>query len=194
MILPLGNAYKYDQLNRLLEARSYNNLDMNTNSFTAGGTEMYFNQFTYDANGNIETQVRKDHLNSPIDHLVYHYSDGANGRIQNRLYHVNDISGILPTDQDGDIEDMVNVHPSNTTQSTAFIDNPTDPDGINLYNNYSYTEIGELERDNQEGIEEIIWRVDSKVKEVHRSAGSSRKNLKFDYDAMGGAQLRILVG
>jgi hypothetical protein len=35
-------------------------------------------------------------------------------------------------------------------------------DDINYTNNYGYTAIGELERDNAEGIERIEWRVDSK--------------------------------
>lgn len=52
-------------------------------------------------------------------------------------------------------------------------------------NNYSYTEIGELESDFQEDIEKIIWRVDGKVSEVIRPVGNSKKNLKFEYDAMG---------
>ncbi|MFZ5551749.1 MAG: hypothetical protein ACOZCO_01435 [Bacteroidota bacterium] len=52
-------------------------------------------------------------------------------------------------------------------------------------NNYSYTEIGELESDFQEDIEKISWRVDGKVSEVLRPVGSSKKNLKFEYDAMG---------
>ena len=172
-ILPLGNAYKYDQLNRLLQAKSYNNLDLDPqsltyNQFGTAGTEMYFNAFEYDANGNILTQARKDHNNAAIDNLEYRYAKDGNGKmIQNRLYHVND-----DTDYDGnDIDDMGAFDPTLST--------------INQNNNYSYTEIGELERDEQEDIEKIIWRVDSKVKEVHRSPTSSRKNLKFDYDAMG---------
>jgi hypothetical protein len=32
-----------------------------------------------------------------------------------------------------------------------------------LNNNYGYTAIGELERDNNEDIEKIEWRVDSKM-------------------------------
>jgi RHS repeat-associated protein len=52
-------------------------------------------------------------------------------------------------------------------------------------NNYRYTEIGELESDALEGIEEIIWRVDSKISEVRFVSSSDKDNLKFEYDAMG---------
>ena len=33
--------------------------------------------------------------------------------------------------------------------------------------------------------EEIVWRVDSKIAAVCRTNGSTKKNLRFDYDAMG---------
>jgi len=52
------NAYKYDQLNRLLEARSYETgLSSNVWNPTVYNNE-YRNTFTYDANGNILTQQR----------------------------------------------------------------------------------------------------------------------------------------
>jgi RHS repeat-associated protein len=55
----------------------------------------------------------------------------------------------------------------------------------NASNNYKYTQIGELKSDNQEEIQEIHWRVDSKISEITRTSGSAKKNLKFEYDAMG---------
>ena len=55
----------------------------------------------------------------------------------------------------------------------------------NASNNYTYTQIGELKSDNQEEISEIHWRVDSKISEIVRTSGSAKKNLKFEYDAMG---------
>jgi RHS repeat-associated protein len=42
-----------------------------------------------------------------------------------------------------------------------------------------------LESDALEGIEEIIWRVDSKISEVRFVSSSGKDNLKFEYDAMG---------
>jgi RHS repeat-associated protein len=39
--------------------------------------------------------------------------------------------------------------------------------------------------DKSEDIEEIVWRVDSKIAEVRRTNNSTKKNLRFDYDAMG---------
>jgi hypothetical protein len=56
---------------------------------------------------------------------------------------------------------------------------------VNELNNYTYTEIGELKSDAAEEIEEIVWRVDSKISEIIRTSTSVKENLKFEYDAMG---------
>jgi YD repeat-containing protein len=56
---------------------------------------------------------------------------------------------------------------------------------INADNNYGYTAIGELERDNMEEIQRIEWRVDSKISRIVRTADSEKKSLEFEYDAMG---------
>jgi len=70
-VLPLGNAYKYDQLQRLKEARSYTNLTSSTNTWESGQAAKYLNTFSYDANGNITSQVRKDQSGATIDDLTY---------------------------------------------------------------------------------------------------------------------------
>ncbi|MEN9998785.1 MAG: hypothetical protein RI922_1775 [Bacteroidota bacterium] len=40
-------------------------------------------------------------------------------------------------------------------------------------------------KDKAEEISSIVWRVDGKVKEINRPSTSTKKKLKFDYDAMG---------
>lgn len=52
-------------------------------------------------------------------------------------------------------------------------------------NNYKYDGEGRLIQDLAEGIEEIIWRVDGKVKKIiFEDIGVGSKNdLEFDYDA-----------
>jgi hypothetical protein len=66
----LLNQYKYDQLNRLLEARSYESgLSGNTWSPTGYNNE-YFNKFEYDANGNILTQKRHLRNGTQTDDLT----------------------------------------------------------------------------------------------------------------------------
>src|SRR5690554_6906017 len=56
---------------------------------------------------------------------------------------------------------------------------------INTHNNYSYDAEGRLVKDKQEEIDTIIWTVSGKVKEIRRSLASEKKNVTFDYDAMG---------
>ncbi len=103
-----------------------------------------------------------------IEDMEYHYErDGLGRLLRNRLYHINDAvgAGVDATD----IDDM------GTFSATT----------INGSNNYVYDEEGRLIHDEQEEIEEIVWRVDGKVKEIVRSVGSTEKNLIFDYNAMG---------
>ena len=52
---------------------------------------MYENLFTYDANGNILSQQRRDENGVQIDAMSYRYKKNTAGKtIQNRLYSVND--------------------------------------------------------------------------------------------------------
>ena len=165
-VLPLGNAYSYDQLNRLKASRSFDNLTGNT--WGNSGTMRYYNTFSYDANGNITQQYRADQNGALIDNLTYRYNEPVAGKkSQNRLYHVNDAGTGVYTE---DIEDM-----------GTFVSGGN----VNTANNYSYDNEGRLIKDVQEKIAKIIWRVDGKVKEIQRISGSSKRNTKFDYDAMG---------
>jgi RHS repeat-associated protein len=171
-ILPLGNAYRYDQLNRLSESRSFDNLNLSTNTWGYSGTydDKYFNQFEYDANGNIIFQRRHNKAGATIDKLTYDYKRNPLGKlVQNRLYHVND--GTNSSDFADDIDDMGSFDPTIAT--------------INDVNNYSYDQEGRLIYDKQEDIENIEWRVDGKVLKITRPIGSSKKNIIFEYDAMG---------
>jgi hypothetical protein len=162
----LGMSYKYDQLNRIMQAKG----SIETAGvWTPVTNDAYFNAFTYDENGNILTQKRKDHSGALIDDLTYHYHKIQGVLLQNRLYHVEDAAGALGSGGIGA------TAPVNLVGGNVDINN----------NNYRYTEIGELESDALEGIEEIIWRVDSKISEVRFVSSSGKDNLKFEYDAMG---------
>ncbi len=171
-VLPLGSAYKYDQLNRILEARSFDNLNPSTNTFGSAGSEMYFNSFSYDDNGNILTQQRKDHTNNLFDNLTYRYAKNTGGRtIQNRLYHVDEDLGISSGLYTDDLEDQGTF---SSTLST-----------INTANNYSFDEVGNLIKDTEEGIDEIKWRLDGKIAEIDMASAGSKPDLKFEYNSFG---------
>src|SRR5690554_3863879 len=169
--MPMLNAYKYDQLNRLKESRSYENgLSTNTWNPSSYGSE-YYNAFTYDAMGNILTQERHNRAGQIFDDLKYNYQMDGNGNLlRNRLYSIKDDTTLANVMED-DIEDM-----------DPFI---SAINQINTHNNYSYDAEGRLVKDKQEEIDTIIWTVSGKVKEIRRSLASEKKNVIFDYDAMG---------
>ncbi|MCC5922385.1 MAG: hypothetical protein JJT77_01255 [Crocinitomicaceae bacterium] len=72
--MPMLNAYQYDQLNRLLESRSYESgLSSNFWNPTTYNSA-YFNKFVYDANGNSLTQQRhstNEFDYSPTERNIY---------------------------------------------------------------------------------------------------------------------------
>jgi RHS repeat-associated protein len=162
----LGMSYKYDQLNRIMQAKGSTEA---AGVWTPIANDAYFNAFTYDENGNILTQKRKDHSGALIDDLTYHYHKIQGVLLQNRLYHVEDASGALGSGGIGA------TTPVNLVGGNVDINN----------NNYRYTEIGELKSDAQELIENIIWRADSKIAEIRFFSSSGKDNLKFEYDVTG---------
>ncbi len=175
IILPLGTAYKYDQLNRLSEMQAYTNLDTNysTNAWQNWGwyNGAYSNKFTYDGNGNILTQERRDNWGSQMDELTYNYepidpSDPGKGNRSNRLYHVNDNVSSSFTD---DVDDQGAF---NNTHAT-----------INTANNYGYDALGNLIHDRQENILAINWLISGKIKSLVRS--TTGLSLGFEYNALG---------
>jgi len=184
-VLPQGSAYKYDQLNRLLEANAFTNIDLFTNAWKIGSTTPvgYHNAFKYDANGNITYQERADANGLVFDKLNYKYkTDGGSKNLQNRLYQVNETNGIadngLATD---DIDDQGPFNPT-----------PSLPATINDVNNYRYDEIGNLKHDEQEEIERIDWTVYGKIKRIIRNATSTKPDLEFNYDAGGNRIAKIV--
>jgi RHS repeat-associated protein len=164
----LGMAYRYDQLNRIKSADGFTNYTASTNTWgTTAESSIYNNAFTYDGNGNIITQHRSDQNGDEFENLTYQYKKTSDGKfLQNRLYHVNEDEESAYTD---DIED----------QGAFSIEN------INTTNNYGYTELGQLLRDSIEEIEQITWRIDSRISSIQRKYGSLKKELRFDYDALG---------
>lgn len=90
-IMPMANAYKYDQLNRLLESKSFINLANNQWGNSGTYDNRYYNAFEYDPNGNIESQLRHTESGLKIEEMTYQYQKDGNGNLlRNRLYHIND--------------------------------------------------------------------------------------------------------
>ena len=164
---PQGYAYQYDQLNRITKALAFQNL--NSNNYwqkDVGVTERYRNNFTYDANGNIKTQVRNDAFDIPIDQLTYNYDTYLNGKLKsNKLYSVTDL--VLDGVHSDDIDNQ-------------------------LANNYGYDKLGNLIHDTKEEIGNIEWTVTGKISKIIRTSGSTKANLEFRYDASGNRIQKIV--
>lgn len=186
--LPQATAYKYDQLNRLITAAAFTNIEQDPNQTTfnqwanTGAYDgRYYNHFTYDANGNILTQQRKDEDGDIFDDMIYQYAKDGGNTVANRLYHVNDdillVSDPNPpaTGKNHFEDDIENMGLFNN--NLAQINNGS--------NNYMYDPIGNLIADKQEEIHKINWNVYGKIKSIIRMAGSLKKNLIFEYDANG---------
>lgn len=178
---PVLTTYVYDQLNRIKDANNYystSSVLANNTWPSASSTLAWKNSFTYDANGNILTQVRRDNLTNLIDQQTYRYEQDAAGKlVRNRLYHVNDASASnLALD---DVDDQGTFTPASAGN-------------INTSNNYGYDRIGNLKRDNSEQIANIAWTVQGKVKSISRTAGSSKPDLEFFYNSSGNRITKIV--
>jgi RHS repeat-associated protein len=188
--LPMATSYRYDQLNRLVQSESFaelltspgNNVWNNENIYLIQNglpiVTSYLNAFSYDANGNILSQIRKDIMGITFDSLTYSYNTQNGYKQQNRLYNVNDI---IPASVMTD--DIDNQGAYNNTLSL-----------INKVNNYSYDQIGNLVKDSAEGIVKINWTVYGKIKDIIHQTGYYKMNgtdtirppdLCFNYDAAG---------
>ena len=166
----LAQVYRYDQLNRLKQAQGVEGLtSANTwDGITDAVADRYKSQYTYDANGNIETVARFDETGTQYDNLQYHYEKNGAQLLRNRLYHLNETI-------DGGYGD-IGIDAS--TFHAAHAD-------VNALNNYKYDELGNLIADKREEIANIEWTVSGKVKHITRTAGSTKPELWFAYGADG---------
>lgn len=166
---PQAMIYSYDQLNRIKSTDAYKNDAIGTSNSWAGiqSKTDYATTYDYDANGNIMKLTREGAGKGLMDDFEYVYENVANGYLRNtnRLAQVID-------------------HQSDDTRYKEDIDSQG-------ADNYIYDGIGNLTQDKAEEIDEIVWHVNGKVKEVKRTSGSTKDDLEFWYDAMGNRTVKI---
>jgi len=161
------NAYTYDQLNRLTAMDAFNGLNQSTNSYS-GLTALndYKERIGYDANGNILQYLRNgvSSVNLTMDSLSYKYNRDGHGRLLNNQLNY--------------VRDEISGSSSHSSNYTTDIDDQAS-------NSYGYDAIGNLIRDDAEGITNISWSVYGKIKEIQRTAnvGNPTTNVKYTYDA-----------
>lgn len=71
-------VYKYDQLNRIVRARSLREYTTSFKSRTAATVNAYDATYTYDANGNLLTLQRRNATAAIQDNLTYGYYTNSN--------------------------------------------------------------------------------------------------------------------
>jgi hypothetical protein len=164
---PLAAAYSYDELSRLKDASYYNNIDANVWSASGAALSDYHNQFTYDKNGNINTQLRNGSSAQGLamDNLIYHYKTGD---------HKNQL-------------DYVSEDPTITEQ--WYSDDIKSQSGTN----YEYDKIGNLKADPSEQILKIEWNVYGKIKRIIRTSASLKPDLEFEYTPDGHRAVKIVI-
>jgi len=130
-------AYKYDNLNRLLEA-NYNKPDV------SGTLDNYLEKLTYDKVGNVLTLERNGNLDpsggatvNQIDNLVYTYHSDK----KNMLMRVNDLSN----------------SPQGFNQSNDIATGDVDQNTNDHSDDYDYDFNGNLIKDTNKGIKEIKY-------------------------------------
>nr|MBP6731818.1 RHS repeat protein [Chitinophagales bacterium] len=86
---PQARAFKYDQAGRFSQMQTIFDLGaVTSNSISAGFTEDYKMQLTYDANGNIKTLLRNKNGGAAMDNMTYQY-----GTANNQLLSLDDAIG-----------------------------------------------------------------------------------------------------
>ncbi|MEL6133571.1 MAG: RHS repeat-associated core domain-containing protein, partial [Bacteroidota bacterium] len=158
------SQYTYDQLNRITGMDVYQGLGTN-GTWSPQVTQDYQTRYSFDGNGNILTLTRNGDLGTgpqQMDNLTYNYQAGTN-----RLLGV---------------EDQVAAGAySNDFDSHA---NPT--------NNYIYDPSGNLIEDKQEGIANIVWNADGKIRSITRTVGNAMPDLEFRYNAQGHRVIKVV--
>ncbi len=171
----MAQGYRYDYLNRLVSTFTETALPTAFSGWSASSVptldNIYQENLSYDANGNIKTLERtafKRTVNSvqttAMDMMTYHYDQSLsnslsqNKKAHNKLLYIDDAAA-----DDLDIEDF-------TDQAAG---------------NYAYDAKGRLIRDVANEIDSIAWTAYDKVREVIRTDGSGKPRLSYTYDGFG---------
>ncbi|MEO0583497.1 MAG: hypothetical protein AAF135_14835, partial [Bacteroidota bacterium] len=165
-------TYHHDQLNRLTQQRAYQGLNGNQWTVSTPLQDLATN-YTYDANGNILSLFRNGNTANgdplEMDSLRYRYKPNTN-----QLLWVHDA-----------------VDANNYSQATNGTEDFDNQDSTQQ--KYFYDEIGNLISDQIEGIEQIKWNVDGKIRGITFDPnGDPRPDLSFFYDVGGNRVTKVV--
>lgn len=159
-------VYRYDQMNRLVGARTFRASGLAASNSWAGvaETQEYKSTYSYDANGNLtHLQRNGGAANLNMDKFDYEF-ETVSGFASNRLDYVKDDASYSANYA----EDIDNQNP----------------------NTYEYDALGQLKRDHSEGDMLIEWfSGNRKVKKITRSG----KTIEFKYNPFGQRLLKTVT-
>lgn len=173
---PQAAMYSYDELNRLVLAKTYQGFSLTNNRFNNTAlTDDYKESFSYDANGNLLTLKRYTSAATLMDDFTYQYNTITNGVLKN-------------TNRLGAVQDAVTTSgiPDDVESGQVFSTSNHSLD------NYQYDNTGNLIKDDKEEIADIKWTVYGKIREIIRKTSSSLSDLEYTYDAAGNRVSKIL--
>ncbi|WP_298320821.1 DUF6443 domain-containing protein [uncultured Aquimarina sp.] len=150
------NQYTYDQLNRI---KSMVGKKDNT-------TVNYTSSYEYDNNGNLKN-LKRSAANA----------SGVLTEMDDFTYNYNEV-----TDENGELQIINNRLRSVSDENSLDANFDTDIDSGQAIDNYTYDAIGQLTKDEAEGLANIEWRVDGKVHKITKNDGST---ISFGYDGLG---------
>jgi len=178
----LANNYHYDQLQRIKAMDVYSDDYLQTNNQLLHPT-LYFGggfqtRYSFDKNGNLNHLSRNAGNGTTMDDFTYNYYLTSGSAVQdniaslqnnsswnsNQLAYVSDLAGDY-----ANVDDLTNQFTSN----------------------YTYNQIGQLVSDDESAIQEIIWTVTGKVKEIRFISDAGKNDLKFVYDPMDMRVMKI---
>jgi len=181
-------GYSYDQLNRLTGMNAYKGWNPDDNSFTPITNEDYKERIGYDGNGNILTYLRNGAetvKGQEMDDMNYRYNYyDLNGIVNSYSYK----SGIR-VDAGGNVIDNNKVtrftNQLNHVNDNAVNSQYTEDIKDQATDNYKYDEIGNLIKDDAEGITNIVWNVYGKIESISKTKNDISTNIIYGYDATG---------
>jgi len=154
------NNYTYDQLNRIRNMESH---ILEPSTLAPQYNDLIQTSYNYDRNGNLKKLNRNAIIGGTVQHmdaLTYHYNmTGSPSRLENnQLLWVDDAVPATVTNVDVDDQDK---------------------------GNYTYDAIGQLTKDEAEGLKSIEWTVTGKVKKIIKVKNEVTEEISFTYDPLG---------
>lgn len=181
-------AYEYDQLNRIRQAKSFKQ----SNGTWSDLSNNFTTRYDYDGNGNLMHLDRYNGTGTLMDQLSYHYQNrkvkDKNGvEVNERINRLNQVYDWGKDATSPDYDFTTRAY-SAYTAPTVGSGNISEKDFISQgEGNYEYDEIGNLIKDRSEGVLEIEWTIQGKVKRVLKD---DRSEVTYQYDATGNRLLK----